>query len=127
MSEADDKIPKSDEQVEFERCPTCHGTGSAPLVPMSICATCLGRGRSPKPLEPVDTGAIPYLQALEGAEVRGFAPIGWLYTSVMIGLVEKGFARADGNNHFRLSALGRAELEKHRRNEARRPKKAAAP
>lgn len=122
----DNKIPKSDAEVESEVCPTCHGTGSAPLVPMSICATCLGRRRINVP-EPVDTDAIPYLVSLEGAGDRGFAPIGWLYLDVMRNLCRKGFAYSDGTNCFRLSVKGRSELEKHRRNEARRPPKAAAP
>lgn len=77
-------------------------------------------------LEPVDTDAIPYLQSLQGAGDRGFAPVGWLYLSVMRGLCLKGFAYSDGHNCFRLSGDGRAELEKHKRNEAQRLATAAS-
>lgn len=75
-------------------------------------------------LEPVDTDAITYLQCLKGAGDRGFAPVGWLYTNVMEGLCQKGFARRAGGA-FVLSALGTAELEKHERNEANRFARAA--
>lgn len=126
MPRSDSKDPKSDADVKTEVCPKCHGTGSAPLVAMSTCATCLGAGRINVP-EPVDTDAIPYIETLVGAGDRGFAPIGWLYLDVMRNLCRKGFAYSDGHNCFRVSDKGRAELEKHRRNEARRPPKEAAP
>jgi len=74
-------------------------------------------------LELVDTDAIPYLQCLKGAGNHGFAPVGWLYTNVMEGLCEKGFARRSGGA-FVLSARGADELEKHERNEAKRFAKA---
>jgi hypothetical protein len=80
-----------------------------------------------EPLEPVDTDAIPYIETLVGAGDRGFAPVGWVYLDIMRNLCRKGFAYSDGLNCFRVSGTGRAELEKHRRNEARRPPKEAAP
>ena len=126
MRRSDHKDSKSDADVKTEICPTCHGTGSAPLVVMSICATCLGAGRVKGP-EPVDIDAIPYIETLVGAGDHGFAPVSARYLDAMRGLVLKGFAKADGLNCFRVSAAGRAELEKHRRNEARRPPKEAAP
>jgi len=75
-------------------------------------------------LELVDNDALTYLHALKGAGDRGFTPIGWLYTNVMEGLCQKGFARRSGAAYV-LSALGSAELEKHERNEAKRFARAA--
>ncbi len=91
-------------------CPGCNGNG----VSLRACEWRKAQ------LEPVDSDAIPYLQALEGAGDAGFAPMGWLYGSVMLGLCEKRFAYSDSNRHFRLTITGMKELEKHARNEAKR-------
>ena len=68
-------------------------------------------------LESVDEGVIPYLQCLEHGS---FSPTGWLYSSVMNDLCSRGFVREVSHARFCISAGGLLELEKHRRNEARR-------
>lgn len=61
-----------------------------------------------------DDGIRGYLEALESAGERGFAPYGWLYKSVMDGLLEQGFAEYAPPRAYKLSEKGKAELARLR-------------
>ncbi len=48
----------------------------------------------------------PYLEALENAPPQGFAPIGWLYTSIMENMLRDGLVWYAPHGAYRLSVEG---------------------
>lgn len=63
-------------------------------------------------------GSRVYLEALEKAGEKGFAPIGWLYTGVMSLLMRGGLASMDGSGCFFLNQEGAALLARWRSEDA---------